>query len=81
MTRTALEGFGKTLLASDGKFQPREEYSPVPRQSPPCSGRSRQSLAVAANAASLDRPARGGCEIDGRDGRMARSAAEQKNGL
>ena len=29
----------------------------------------------------LTAPARGGCEIGGRDGRMARSAAEQKNGL
>src|SRR5438270_5921511 len=28
----------------------------------------------------LTAPARGGCEIGGRDGRMARSAAEQKNG-
>jgi hypothetical protein len=28
----------------------------------------------------LTAPARGGCEIDGRDGRMARGAAEQKNG-
>src|SRR5262245_39172070 len=27
----------------------------------------------------LTGPARGGCEIDGRDGRMARGAAEQKN--
>src|ERR1700739_3714819 len=29
----------------------------------------------------LSAPARGGCEIGGRDGRMARSAAEQRNGL
>lgn len=35
-----------TIVAADGKFQPRQECSPIQAGLPPCSGRSRPSLAV-----------------------------------
>ena len=45
-----------TVVATDGKCQAGEECSPVRASVPPCSGRSRPTLAAAANAANLDRP-------------------------